>query len=180
MSSAPPSVPPVDSEDDEEDVRDYLRRLITGRKFSGYGCIAQVQFARLLQADGFEVAVEVAVPDPVLSGRKGRIDLVATLGDLILGVEIDCWRTPKSKSIYKLAEFEQLTARAVFLNHDRHMFGKPVYLPAEVRHLAGMIDVRAHLDVEFGPDCEKKERLAEAYAALRTYPRTITALSAAT
>ncbi len=156
------------------DVCEYFTSRIRTRKFSGYGPVAQVEFAAMLEQDGFFVAVEVAVPYHAREDwpRCGRVDIVAIRDNVVLGIEIDSWRTPKSKSVQKLVAFEALTQRAIFLNHDRHMFGNRVFFPSAVKHMANKIDFAAHLDVSFCSDGDKNEAMARAYSALRGYPRT--------
>lgn len=156
------------------DVSKYVLSMISGRKFSGYGPIAQVELAEILKADGFSVAVEVPVQT---HNRVGRIDLVAVRNEIVIGFEIDSWSTPKSKSVEKLAQLGTLTHRVLLLNHDRRLFGKTVYLPAAVKHLAGEIDFMAHLDVYFCGDAEKKQLLSNASSKLAEYHHSIQSIT---
>lgn len=160
----------------EFDASAYFKRLIHGRKFSAYGALAQFQIAELLHADGFVVGAEVKVPGHY---RNGRVDLVAARDGIVIGIEIDSWLTPKTKSLEKLSAFEHLTHRVLLLNHERNRFGKQVYIPRAAQKFRRSIDFMANLDVVFCEDSEKGELLDKAWEALKLLPNDIDTLLAA-
>ena len=80
-------------------------------------------------------------------GRIGRIDLLAVRGTARVGIEIDSWRVPKTKSVLKLLAFAELTHRVVLLNHAPGLWDTRVRLPAAVSHHRADLDLVAHLDV---------------------------------
>ncbi len=153
--SASPNKPIVGSMDQilmqSREVIHEVRALLDQHEFSPVGRKAQSQLAGLLEALGFSVALEVAVPNYSRVGRdgsaRGFIDLVAGRGDILVGFEIDCWRTAKSKSVAKLAAFSELTHRVVLLNHAPGMGGKRAFLPRAVATLHSQIDLAVHLRV---------------------------------
>jgi hypothetical protein len=128
-----------------------LRALLEQYEFSPLGREAQAQLAGLLEARKFAVSLEVEVPNYRRVSRggsaRGFIDLVAGRGDILIGFEIDCWRTAKSKSVAKLAAFSELTHRVVLLNHLPGMGGKRAFLPRAVADLHSQIDLAVHLHV---------------------------------
>lgn len=131
-----------------------LHALLGGYSFSPVGREAQLELAWLLEEQGFTVVCEVQVPGyrrPPAEGEKrgriGRIDLLAVRGAARVGIEIDSWRAPKTKSILKLLAFPDLTHRMVLLNHAPGLWGCRVSLPAAVSRHRGDLDLVAHLDV---------------------------------
>lgn len=131
-----------------------LHALIAGYSFSPIGRDAQSELAWLLEEHGFTVEREVLVPGyrrPPAEGEKrgriGRIDLLAVRGTARVGIEIDSWRVPKTKSVLKLLAFSNLTHRVVLLNHAPGLWDTRVRLPAAVSHHRADLDLVAHLDV---------------------------------
>lgn len=131
-----------------------LYQVLADHSFSSLGSEAQWQLATLLTEQGFSVEREVQVPGyrrthpgAETPGRLGRIDLLAVRGTTRLGIEIDSWRTPKTKSIEKLLAFTDLTHRVALLNHAPGLWGTRVSLPAGVSRLRSNLDLVLHLDV---------------------------------
>ncbi|MGE0496778.1 MAG: hypothetical protein AB7I35_17555 [Ramlibacter sp.] len=131
-----------------------LYALLAEHLFSHMGPEAQLQLASLLGEHGFTVSREVKVPgyrrvpaEGKKRGKIGRIDLLAIRGSVRVGIEIDSWRTPKTKSVLKLLAFADLTHRIVLLNHAPGLWGAGVSLPTGVDQLAGGLDLVLHLDV---------------------------------
>lgn len=128
--------------------------MLAGYSFSPIGREAQLELAWLLEEQGFTVECEVQVPGyrrPPAEGEKrgkiGRIDLLAVRGAARVGIEIDSWRVPKTKSVLKLLAFSELTHRMVLLTHAPGLWDSRVRLPAAVSHHRGDLDLVAHLDV---------------------------------
>ena len=139
---------PVDSLSTE------LHELLGNYRFSPIGREAQSQFAWLLEEQGFAVEREVRVPgyrrtpaEGRRRGKIGRIDLLAIRETSRVGIEIDSWRTPKTKSVLKLLAFADLTHRFVLLNHAPGLWGTPVSLPTGVSHCRCDLDLVLHLHV---------------------------------
>lgn len=131
-----------------------LHELLGRYRFSTIGSQAQSQLAWLLKEQGLSVEREVRVPgyrrtptEGQQRGRIGRIDLLAARGTSRVGIEIDSWRTPKTKSVLKLLAFADLTHRFVLLNHAPGFWDSPVSPPTGVRHRRCDLDLVLHLDV---------------------------------
>lgn len=101
-----------------------IKEMVGKNVFSAYGVIAQCQLANILEKHGFEVYLEVPAPT---FDRNGFIDLLAVRGEFRVGIEIDSWRTPKSKSVMKLGAMKELTHRVILLNHGNGMKGRRVF-----------------------------------------------------
>jgi hypothetical protein len=136
-----------------------LHALLAEYSFSPIGREAQLELAWVLEKQGFAVECEVQVPgyrrlrsEGEKRGKIGRIDLLAVRGATRVGIEIDSWRVPKTKSVLKLLAFSGLTHRAVLLNHAPGLWDAPVRLPAAVSHRRGDLDLLAHLDVQVSAD----------------------------